>query len=415
MEEGGAQAPPSFLATERRALLRNSPAVDPGAVPEGSPRRLFVMHLRENARAAPVKTLILTVTNDLAYDRRMMRICEALASRYRVVLVGRRLRNSAPLDPRPYEQVRLACLFTRGKLFYAEINARLFVYLLAHRFDLVCSIDLDTILAGFAASRLKHKALVYDAHEIFTEIPELAARPLVRKVWLAIERFVVPRLEHAYTVNASLAEIFRERYGTRFEIIRNVPPRPAEQPAARPGRTILYQGVLNVGRGLEALVDALPGLDAELELIGEGDISGALRERVQRLGLDRSVRFAGYVRPAEMPERIRAARLAVNLRERLGLNDYYSLGNKFFDYIHAGVPQITMNFPEYARINAEHEVAVLIDDLSAATIRGAVERLLGDGAFYERLRANCRAASAAYNWERESARLLAFYEAILAG
>jgi len=364
-------------------------------------------------RRRTVKTLILTVTNDLTYDRRMMRICEALATRYRVVLVGRLLRNSASLDARPYEQVRLRCLFERGRLFYAEINARLFAYLLFHRFDLVCSIDLDTILAGFAASRLKGQPLVYDAHEIFTEIPELAHRPRVRKVWLAIERFVVPKLSHAYTVNASLAEVFRERYGKRFEIIRNVPPRPAAPAVEHRGRTILYQGVLNVGRGLEALVDALPALDAELVLIGEGDISSALREQVRRLGIEERVRFAGYVRPSEIPERIRSSRVAVNLRERLGENDYLSLGNKFFDYIHAGVPQITMNFPEYARVNAEHEVAVLIDDLSTATIRGAIERLLGDDAFHARLRANCRAASEVYNWERESDRLLALYGAIL--
>ncbi|MFN0152061.1 MAG: glycosyltransferase [bacterium] len=360
-----------------------------------------------------MKTIILTVTNDLTYDRRMMRICEALATRYRVVLVGRRLPDSPSLDARAYEQVRLRCVFARGKIFYAEMNLRLFFYMLVHRFDLVCSIDLDTILAGFAASRLKGKPLVYDAHEIFTEIPELAHRPLVRKVWLAIERFVVPRVAHAYTVNASLAEIFRERYGARFEIIRNVPPRPPATAAGPRGRTILYQGVLNVGRGLEALVDALPSLDAELVLIGEGDISDALRAQVQRLGLEQRVRFDGYVRPSEMPDRIRSAAVALNLRERLGLNDYFSLGNKFFDYIHAGVPQITMNFPEYARINAEHEIAVLIDDLSSATIRGAIERLLGDTAFYERLRANCRAASAVYNWEHESARLLAFYDGIL--
>ncbi len=362
-----------------------------------------------------VNTIVLTVTNDLTYDRRMMRICEALATRYRVVLVGRRLRGSPSLDARPYEQVRLRCLFTRGKLFYAEMNLRLFMYLLVHRFELVCSIDLDSILAGFAASRLKGKPLVYDAHEIFTEIPELAHRPFVRKVWLAIERFVVPRLTHAYTVNASLAKIFRERYGARFEIIRNVPPRPSAAAGERSGGVIVNKGVLNVGRGLEALVDALPSLDAELVLIGEGDISEALRAQVRRLGLEQRVRFDGYVRPAEMPERIRSATIAVNLRERLGLNDYFSLGNKFFDYIHAGVPQITMNFPEYARVNAEYEVAVLIDELSTATIRGAIERLLGDTVFYARLCANCRAASAVYNWERESARLLAFYDGILGG
>ena len=292
-----------------------------------------------------MKTLVLTVTNDLTYDQRMMRICGALASRYDVVLVGRERRGSAPLDARPYEQVRLRCLFERGKLFYAELNLRLFFFLLGRRFDLVCSIDLDTILAGYHASRLKGALHVYDAHEIFTEIPELANRPRVRGVWLAIERAIVPRVRHAYTVNASLAEIFRERYGARFEIIRNMPPlrdaadaRAGAAGRVRDQRTIFYQGVLNVGRGLEALVDAMQTIDARLVLAGEGDISEALRARVRALGLDEKVRFLGYVRPADLPAVMREAGIAVNLRERLGLNDYYSLGNKFFDYIHAELP-----------------------------------------------------------------------------
>lgn len=367
-----------------------------------------------------MRTLILTVTNDLTYDQRMMRICGALASRYEVVLVGRERRDSAPLDARPYEQVRLRCWFDRGKLFYAELNLRLFFFLLARRFDLVCSIDLDTILAGYHASRLKGAEHVYDAHEIFTEIPELANRPRVRSVWLAIERAIVPRVRHAYTVNVSLAEIFRERYGARFEIIRNMPPlREAEDARAgaaggraRDPRTIVYQGVLNVGRGLEALVDAMQTIDARLVLAGEGDISEALRARVRALGLEQKVRFLGFVRPADLPAVMREAGIAVNLRERLGLNDYYSLGNKFFDYIHAELPQITMAFPEYVRVNAEHEVAVLIDDLRAETIRAAIARLLDAPGEYERLRANCRAAREVYNWDRESERLLAFYEAV---
>jgi glycosyltransferase involved in cell wall biosynthesis len=153
-------------------------------------------------------------------------------------------------------------------------------------------------------------------------------------------------------------------------------------------------------------------IDARLVLAGEGDISESLRARVRALGLEQKVRFLGYVRPADLPAVMREAGVAVNLRERLGLNDYYSLGNKFFDYIHAELPQITMRFPEYVRVNAEHEVAVLIDDLGGETIRAAIARLLDTPGEYDRLRENCRAAREIYNWDRESERLLAFYERV---
>ena len=43
--------------------------------------------------------------------------------------------------------------------------------------------------------------------------------------------------------------------------------------------------------------------------------------------------------------------------ENTGLNQYLALPNKFFDYMHAGLPQIAMNYPEYQKINSQFEVA----------------------------------------------------------
>lgn len=362
-----------------------------------------------------MKTLFFAVTTDLSYDQRMMRICGSLArAGYAVRLIGRRRTRSVPLDERPYEQVRLNCVFQRGKLFYIEHNLRLFFHLLTHRFDLVCAIDLDTILPCFLAAKLTRRPLVYDAHEIFTEIPELTDRPRVRALWLRLESLLVPRAARAYTVNESLADLFHERYGTRFEVIRNVPLLKADAPAPRDvgERYVFYQGVLNAGRGLDELIRAMAGVDCRLLLAGEGDLSDALRRLARELGLADKVAFLGYLKPADLVAYGDRAAIAVNLRAHVAMNDYYSLANKFFDSMHAGVPQITMRFPEYERINARHEVAVLLDDLSVESIRGALVSLLQDRVLYERLRANCLAARAVYNWQAEEQSLLAFYQAL---
>ncbi|RMG81268.1 MAG: glycosyltransferase, partial [Bacteroidetes bacterium] len=125
------------------------------------------------------KRLLFTVTNDLTYDQRMIRICTTLSrAGYDVCLIGRRRRHSEPLRPGqyPFRQKRLFCFFEKGKLFYLEYNFRLFCLLLISRFDLVCSIDLDTILPGFLVAGLRRKIQVYDAHEYFTELPEVVHR-----------------------------------------------------------------------------------------------------------------------------------------------------------------------------------------------------------------------------------------------
>lgn len=360
-----------------------------------------------------MKKIILTVTTDLSYDQRMRRICGTLArDGYDICLIGRKRPNSVPLIDRPYRQVRFRNLFDRGKLFYLEHNVRLFFHLLTHRFDVVCGADLDTILPCYLAAKIKGKPCVYDAHEIFTEIPELTGRPLVKKTWLRLESYVVPRIPFAYTVNESLVDIFRERYGASFQVIRNISRLRLPVGNSRESGYLFYQGVLNKGRGLEALIQAMKTIDGKLLLAGEGDLSGELRELVKSLDLEEKVVFLGFMKPEDLVPLMEGAAVATNLRAATALNDYYSLANKFFDYVHAGVPQITMRFPEYERVNKKYEVAILLDDLSVDGVRQAVLDLFTRKDLHERLKENCMRAREVYNWEREEPKLLDFYRSV---
>ncbi|HEV7783351.1 MAG TPA: hypothetical protein VGO58_18880 [Chitinophagaceae bacterium] len=136
-----------------------------------------------------MKTIYFTVTNDLSYDQRMQRICTSLAENgYRVVLVGRKLTSSLPLEERKYEQKRIRCWFNKKKWFYAEYNIRLFFFLLFKKMDAICAIDLDTILPCLRISRLKKIPRIYDAHELFTEMKEVITRPGIQKTWMRIEK-----------------------------------------------------------------------------------------------------------------------------------------------------------------------------------------------------------------------------------
>ncbi|WP_324679517.1 glycosyltransferase [Hymenobacter sp. GOD-10R] len=350
----------------------------------------------------------------------MQRICSSLASHgYEVLLVGRVLPTSLPLAPQPYRQHRLRCWRTKGKLFYLEFNLRLFFFLLRQQAAVWCAIDLDTALPVWLRAMLGGQPFVYDAHELFTEMPEVVARPIVRRLWRLVEQIVVPRATLAYTVGPALARLFEQRYGRPFEVIRNIswlaesklPPAPMAAPA---GGYILYQGVLNVGRGLEALLDAMPQVAGRLVLCGEGDLSVALRERAAHLGLLASgkVEFKGFVRPEQLREITRQAAVGVMLLEPQGLSYYYSLANKFFDYLHAGIPQIVVDFPEYRQLNDQYEVAEVVE-LTSGAIAGALNRLLRDEpSRYHQLATNCRRARLELNWQREEQHLLALYASL---
>ena len=96
--------------------------------------------------------------------------------------------------------------------------------------------------------------------------------------------------------------------------------------------------------------------------------------------------------------------------ENRGLSYYYSLANKFFDYVQAGVPVISMRFPEYVSLNSVFEVALLIENTEPQSIRAAIEKLIKDKDYYFRLRENCLVARREWNWQKEQIKLLAFYQ-----
>lgn len=357
------------------------------------------------------KKIICTVINDLTYDQRMHRICSALVEEgYKVLLLGRVKEKSIPLSEHRFQQKRIVCMSNSGLLMYMEFNIRLFLYLLFHKFDIVNAVDLDTIMPASIVSRLKSKPMVYDAHELFTEVPEIVSREYLQKFWSWVERKFVPKSKLSYTVGESLAKIFTEKYHQDFAVIRNVPFRKKVKPEARQEKIILYQGAVNAGRGLKEMIAAMPLIseDIKLWIIGDGDLYEEIKLCVEESIAKERIKMWGYMKPAHMQELTQKAWIGINLLENTGLSYYYSLANRTFDFIQAGLPAIHINFPEYKNINDKYQIGVLIEDLSPDAISGAVTKL-ENVEFYIRLKANCERAAEELCWEKEKAKLIDIY------
>jgi len=358
------------------------------------------------------KRLVFTVTNDLNYDQRMIKICTSLQNNgYAVLLVGRSDKTSPALIPQPFRQKRLFCFFSKGKLFYAEYNLRLFFYLLFLRMDLICAIDLDTILPCYLVSRIRKKKRVYDAHELFCEMKEVVTRPAVYQMWKKIERLTVPKFSFGYTVSPPIQEIFKKEYSVSYELIMNVPFLQAELPP-EPENFILYQGAVNHGRSFETLIPAFQWIETPFFIYGDGNFYEDCRKLIQQYGLERKVFLKGKLLPAELRQVTPKALLGITLFENNGLSNYYSLGNRFFDYINAGIPQVCVDYPAYRYINQQYEVAVLVDDLSPQALAKAINSVLADKEKQNRLRQNCLQARAVYNWQQQEEKLVNLYRRI---
>lgn len=357
--------------------------------------------------------IICTVTNDLNYDQRMIRICSSLAEAgYDVTLVGFERKNSEPIIPRPFKQKRIPIIAEQGKIMYLHYWVRLFAWLMVTKVDIICAIDLDTILPVYYASRLRRKHRVYDAHEIFTELKEVIDRPSVHKMWLWIGKHTVPNFKYGYTIGEAYAEDFKHKYGVDYKVVRNATIlRPVTIPQ-KEERFILYQGAVNVGRCFEQVIPAMKMVNARLIICGKGNFYDHAVALAREHGVEDKVVFEGYIPPAQLREYTIKAWVGITLFEDTSLSNRLSLANRFFDYMHNGVPQLCNSYPEYERINGRYEVASLLKDVTPETIAKSLNQLLEDDSYYQRLQDNCMKAREVYCWQEEAKTLLSVYKQI---
>lgn len=360
--------------------------------------------------------IIFTVTNHLHTDQRMQRICHSLQDAgFNVLLIGRRQSGEPATIDLPFANHRICCRFQRGKLFYIEYNLKLLLLLLSRPADVICSIDLDTLLPGVIASKLKGSKLGYDAHEYFTEMEEIVTRPIIHRLWKWVARFCIPQAQFGYTISEGYANLFSEQYGVAMKVIRNVPLTRAISPnvASEQSNIIIYQGALNVGRGIEQAMEAMGQIpDMRLHIYGEGPERERLEALRAQISWKDRIQFFGAVLPDQLKEITPKAFVGLTLFSATGIHHRLSLANRFFDYLHAEIPQLAMDFQEYQEVNAQHEIAVLLKDLDSECIVNGIQQLRKDRELYHKMKANTKALKSDLCWELESKKLIEIYRGI---
>lgn len=370
------------------------------------------------------KKVIVSVTNDLVTDVRVDKVCRLLVTMgFNVLLVGRKLSNSLPVTAQTYTAKRFSLLFNKGPLFYAEYNLRLFLFLLFQPKALLVANDLDTLLPNVLIARLKKTPLVYDSHEYYTGVPELESRPTVQKVWKRIERFCIPKLQYCITVNHSIAGLYEKEYGIPFKVVRNVPEANfsiEKKTRAALGlpedkKIIILQGAgININRGAEELVESMQYLPGYyLLIIGGGDVFGSLQSIANKCGVNDRVKLMGKMPRAQLMSYTAAADLGVTLDKPNSTNYLYSLPNKIFDYIYAGIPVLSTNLPELHKVIEQYDIGVFTPSHKPEDIAKSISMLFENQSMYNRLKANTATAAKALNWENEKKVLVDIYSQLV--
>jgi glycosyltransferase involved in cell wall biosynthesis len=279
--------------------------------------------------------------------------------------------------------------------------------------------DLNTLAVGVRCKRKRPGTrLVYDSHELATERSRMsqgARRRAGRE-----ERRGLRFVDEGIWTTRTRAEYIVRRYGIPFPtLIHNVPEMLEVKqgwdlhqrlgiPADR--RILLYQGSIQELRGIEESIEAVTLLErCVLVIIGYGYHRPALEDVVHRRGLDDRVRFFGPISNDELLYYTTSADVGLCVIRGQSLSYRWSMPNKLFEYMMAGIPVVASDFEEMGRVVREEGVGTVCDPDDPQSIAAAVRAIIDDPDAEARFRAATRVAITRYNWDHEEQKLLALY------
>jgi glycosyltransferase involved in cell wall biosynthesis len=365
-----------------------------------------------------------SVTNCICHDQRVQKISEAVSKLgCEITIIGRKSGDCCENNKVPFRTVRFRMVFNKGFLFYKFFNLRLFFYLLFHNYDLLVANDLDTLLSNFLVSAIKRLPLVYDSHEYFTGVPEIQHRPFVKWTWRSIEKMIFPHLKYIMTVSESIADQYESEYRRKSSTVRNCSRSASgingfsreELDISKEDLLVILQGGgINVDRGGEELIEAVSMTgNISLLIAGSGDVLPDLKKKVGMLGLSGRIRFIPKLPWAELIRYTKSADAGLSLDKDSNLNYRYSLPNKLFDYISAGIPVIASDLPEIRKIIEGYDCGILIKSVTPENIKLALQELQADRDHLNQLKQNAVKASERLSWETESKKVIDFYTDVL--
>ena len=348
----------------------------------------------------------MAASNDLLTDQRVDRHRRALTEAgFDVVVLGRR---------------EVPTRHWHGWQFYYEFNRGLRHKVAEQQPDIVWANDTDTLLGCYHAARRCHAKLVLDCHELFPEVPEIQHKPLVKWVWRTLERWLMPKCNALLTVCNSIAEYYRLEYGVSMAVVRNLretsrrqdfetsrlrdfesksqrveesksgstpisdlqPPTSNLRPPTSDLRLLLYQGRVNLGRGVDWAIDALEWLpECHLVVAGDGDLLDQMKAYATTKPWADRIRFTGRITPDELHTLTPQADVGLVMLEDMGLNYHYALPNRIGDFVQAGVPMVVSDLPEMSAVVKRYRVGEVMRAPGAKALAESIKRVLEKGSY----------------------------------
>lgn len=281
--------------------------------------------------------------------------------------------------------------------------------------DVIHANDFDTLPAAYFAARKLKCAVVYDSHEIYSGMPQLVNKPVIRNIIKAIEGFIIKRVDAVTSVSHAAAKVLASMYKIKEPtVVTNCSFYNDGQNFSKKNESfeVVYHGMINLFRGYEELAEAAKYINDDVKIVirGYGSIKGKIEEYVKAEGLLGKVEFAEPVEIKDLIPEAAKSMVGAVLTVPVSDNFKYTVSNKIFEYVQARIPVILSDVPEHRYINDLYHIGIVIDDVTPEKIAEAINKFYLDKEFYERCRQNVEKAAKVLCWENEGSKLVEIYK-----
>lgn len=293
-------------------------------------------------------------------------------------------------------------------LFYLNYYIRITASLIKNKSDIYIAGDLYSLPAVVVAAVLYDAKVIYDSRELFSKLAGLRNKPLQQKFWIIIEYMFI-RFADIITVTGPMDKNFLvSKYGlNNVLLLRNLPLFQEKYHyqkviESEQDITLVYQGVMLEGRGLEILLRILKDVSGiNLYLIGDGELTPKLKMLVKEFELSERVNFIGSVHQNELSNFTSQGDVGISFIENISESYYYALPNKMFEYLMCGLPVIVSNLPQMKDIVEKYNVGWIVKERDEDDLKRVLLTIKENKQQISFFSNNAILAAKELNWERE--------------
>ena len=307
-------------------------------------------------------------------------------------------------------------IFFYLQFFFSQLHS-----CLTTKADIYFASDFFSLPACVITAKIRRAKVFYDSREIYTELPFHDEKPVLKKMFKILEKYLIKSVDRIFTTGEMDSQYLKKIYPVKETfLLRNFPltktdiiPIDFHNKFNIPDDsiTILYQGIIVKGRGIDTYYKAVQKMvNLYLIILGGGEHLKFYNALANEMKISDRVIFAGKISQDEILNYTAGAFAGLSIIDNISVNNYYALPNKLFEYVMSGLPVIVNDLPQMQKVVNDHDIGEVIKNTNEDELISVLKNWNENRDLYKTKKENCKKASLELNWEKEFSNVYHLFE-----